>query len=211
MARAVHRGDRGLSPGRQRAAANHHAGRGVGAVRAARPAGARGPCCWGGAMPQQASSAQHVPELAELGERLMPARPSEQAGDRRAPPGRRGPHVRGDRDRAVHLGPDRRAPRAGHLHQDRVSNRAATRWAVSHRVVNGRPWRLRARLASDSRAQAVRVSRPAGSSSRLAGTGSPRSVSRLTMSWMSVRRNASGWSSRSAMIVFATSASIAPR
>jgi Bacterial regulatory proteins, luxR family len=66
----------------------------------------------------------------------------EQARDRRAPPGRRGPHVRGDRYRAVLFISARTAEH--HIQniytKIGVSNRAAaTRWAVAHRVVDGVP------------------------------------------------------------------------
>lgn len=58
---------------------------------------------------------------------------------------------------------------------------------------------------------AADVPSPADCASRLPGASSPRPASRPTMSWMSMRRNASGSSSRRVMIVFATLASIASR
>jgi quinol monooxygenase YgiN len=72
---------------------------------------------------------------------------SEQARDRRAPPGRRGPHVRGDRYRAVHLGTDRRASHPEHLHQDRrVEPRRRHALGCGAPRRGRRPRRLRARL-----------------------------------------------------------------
>jgi Periplasmic binding protein domain len=62
-------------------------------------------------------------------------------------PRRGGPHVRGDRQRAVHLGPDRRAPHPEHLHQDRrVEPRR--RHALGHGAPRRgrRPRRLTGRL-----------------------------------------------------------------
>ena len=117
-----------------------------------------------GALSREPSSLHHVPELADLGERVSRqlgkqradgaqvrgscARPRqgcglrtpaarrrppradpagapaaagrpEPAGDRGAPPRRRRPNGGRDRDPAVHLDEDRRAPHPEHLHEDR--------------------------------------------------------------------------------------------
>ena len=68
--------------------------------------------------------------------RHHPAGQPEQAGDRRAPPGRRRTHVRRDRRGAVHLAAEHHVQNI--YTKIGVSNRAAaTRWAVTHRVVQG--------------------------------------------------------------------------
>jgi hypothetical protein len=66
-------------------------------------------------------------------------------------------------------------------------------------------------LFSEPDLQRGPVARSGDGAARLSGTVSPRAASRPAMSWMSWRRNARGSSSRAVTMVFATSASIAPR
>jgi Adenylate and Guanylate cyclase catalytic domain len=63
----------------QRAAADHYAGQRPGTVRTARPAGARGHAAWRDVT--GTSSAHHVPELGELGDRLTARLGATKAGE----------------------------------------------------------------------------------------------------------------------------------